>query len=421
VDIPFEWQVGLRYTRAGRRRKGVTRSNGFISFISAISMAGIALGVAALIVVLSVMNGFQKEVRDRMLSVLSHIEVYSDGTPIPDWHELAHATLANPSVKAVAPYVSGQVLLTRGDTFRGALVRGVLPDEEPKVSDLGAEMTEGKLSNLVAGEFGIILGAEMARAMDVGVGDKVTLAAPEGQVTPAGLIPRFRQFTVVGIFSSGHYEYDSSLALIHIDDAVKLFRTDGYTGVRLKLDDMYKAPQVAYELSKTLPAHLLIVDWTRQNRNWFSAVKTEKTMMFVILTLIIAVAAFNLVSSLVMTVTDKQADIAILRTLGAAPGSIMKIFVIQGATIGLMGCAIGIGLGVLLAINIGDIVSFIENLFHVAFLPKDIYFINRMPSDLHGSDVVTIGCVSVVLSLVATLYPSWRASRLQPAEALRYE
>lgn len=421
MNLPFEWQVGLRYTRAGKRRADTSQRNGFISFIAAVSTLGIALGVAALIVVLSVMNGFQKEVRDRMLAVLAHIEVSGVNGTISDWQKLADEARTNKEVIGVAPYVSGQVLLTRGDSFRGALLRGVLPSEEPKVSDLGADMVEGHLTDLVPGSFSIILGSELARGFGVGVGDKVTVAAPQGTVTPAGLIPRFRQFTVVGVFESGHYEYDSSLALIDIDDATRLFRQDNYTGIRLKLEDMERAPEVAAALGPVFTEPVYILDWTRQNRNWFAAVKTEKNLMFVILTLIIAVAAFNLVSSLVMTVTDKQADIAILRTLGAAPRSIMGIFVIQGAIIGLVGCAVGVFLGVILALNIGSIVSFIEHLFHVTFLPKDIYFINTMPSDLRLPDVIKIGGISVVLSLLATLYPSFRASRLAPAEALRYE
>jgi lipoprotein-releasing system permease protein len=421
LNLPFEWLVGLRYTRAGKRRTDTSQSNGFISFIAAISTLGIALGVAALIVVLSVMNGFQKEVRDRMLSVLSHIEVSGMDGGINDWQKLATEARTNKEVVGVAPYVSGQVLLTRGDSFRGALLRGILPSEEPKVSELGADMVQGHLEDLKPGEFDIILGSELARGFGVGVGDKITVAAPQGQVTPAGLIPRFRQFNVVGIFESGHYEYDSSLALIHIDDATRLFRQDQYTGIRLKLDDMERAPQVGAQLASVFTEPVMILDWTKQNRNWFAAVKTEKNLMFVILTLIIAVAAFNLVSSLVMTVTDKQADIAILRTLGASPRSVMGIFVIQGAAIGLIGCAVGVVLGVILALNVGEVVSFIEHLFGISFLPKDIYFISEMPSDLRTPDVVKIGLVSVVLSLLATLYPSYRASRLAPAEALRYE
>ncbi|MGA2550596.1 MAG: lipoprotein-releasing ABC transporter permease subunit [Burkholderiaceae bacterium] len=421
MTLPFELQIGLRYTRAGKRRQGAGSGNGLISFVSLISVLGIGLGVAALITVLSVMNGFQKEVRDRMLGVLAHIEISAASGSIGDWQALANDARRNREVTGAAPYVTGQVLLTRGDTFRGALLRGVLPSAEPQVSDLDRDMILGHLTDLVPGEFGIVLGSELARSFGVGRGDKVTMVVPEGQVTPAGVMPRFRQFTVVGVFESGHYEYDSTLALVQIDDATKLFRQDGYTGVRLKLRDMQDAPEVAYALSRQLRGDYLVLDWTQQNRNWFAAVQTEKKMMAVILALIIMVAATNLVSSLVMTVRDKQSDIAILRTLGAAPGSITAIFVIQGALIGLLGCGAGVLLGVFLSLNIGSIVSGIENLFGVSFLPKDVYFINTMPSDMHLSDIVVIGCFSIVLSLVATLYPSWRAARVQPADALRYD
>jgi lipoprotein-releasing system permease protein len=421
LSLPFELQVGLRYTRAGKRRSGAGSGNGLISFVSFISVLGIALGVAALITVLSVMNGFQKEVRDRMLGVLAHIEISNGSEGIGDWQSLAAAAKQNPEVIGAAPYVTGQVLLTRGDTFRGALLRGVLPAAEPQVSDLDRDMIAGRLTDLTPGAFGIVLGSELARSFGVGPGDKVTMVVPEGQVTPAGVMPRFRQFTVVGLFESGHYEYDSTLALVAIDDATRLFRQDQYTGVRLKLRDMQRAPEVAYALARQLRGNYEVLDWTQQNRNWFAAVQTEKKMMSVILALIIMVAATNLVSSLVMTVRDKQSDIAILRTLGAAPRSITAIFVIQGALIGFLGCGAGVLLGVVLSLNIGAIVSGIEHLFGVTFLPKDVYFINTMPSDMHSSDVILIGCFSIVLSLVATLYPSWRASRVQPAEALRYD
>jgi lipoprotein-releasing system permease protein len=421
LSLPFELQVGLRYTRAGKRRAGANSGNGLISFVSFISILGIGLGVAALITVLSVMNGFQKEVRDRMLGVLAHIEVSDPNGGITDWQALAKEAKRNPEVIGAAPYVTGQVLLTRGDTFRGVLLRGVMPLAEPQVSSLDRDMVEGHLTDLAPGAFGIVLGSEIARSFGVGPGDKVTMIVPEGQVTPAGVMPRFRQFTVTGVFESGHYEYDSTLALVNIDDALRLFRQDHYSGVRLKLSDMQRAPEVAYDLARQLRGDYLVLDWTQQNRNWFAAVQTEKKMMSVILALIIMVAATNLVSSLVMTVRDKQADIAILRTLGAAPGSITAIFVVQGALIGLLGCGAGVLLGVVLSLNIGAIVSGIEHLLGVSFLPKDVYFINTMPSDMHLSDVVVIGCFSIVLSLVATLYPSWRASRVQPAEALRYD
>lgn len=416
-NLSFEWLVGVRYTRAGKR----SGRNSFISFISLISMAGIALGVAALIVVLSVMNGFQKEVRDRMLSVLAHIEIFDPTGAMPDWQKTAREAFADKEVIGAAPYVDAQAMMTRDETLRGVAVRGVLPAEEPKVSDVASETKQGSFNALRPGEFNIVLGTELARSMGVHLGDKVTMIAPQGQVTPAGVIPRLKQFTVVGIFDSGHFEFDSTLAFIHLDDAMKMFQLGAPSGLRLKLTDMQRAPEVAYDLSRMLSGDLLIRDWSRQNRNWFAAVQTEKKMMFIILTLIIAVAAFNLVSTLVMTVTDKQADIAILRTLGASPRSIMKIFMIQGALVGLCGTALGVGGGVLIASNIDVIVPFIEHLFHVQFLPKDVYLISELPSDLRWPDVYTIGGVAVVLSFLATLYPSWSAARVKPAEALRYE
>jgi lipoprotein-releasing system permease protein len=428
VNLPYEWQVGLRYTRAGKRRGEVgdahgngAGGDGFVSFIAAISMAGIALGVAALIVVLSVMNGFQKEVRDRMLSVLAHVEVYNPEAGVADWHALAKDAERVPEVKAAAPYVQGQGMITRDDVVRGVLIRGVEPADEAKVSDLATEMKSGKLSDLVPGGFGIVLGSELARSFGVRPGDKVNVLAPQATFTPAGPIPRMKTFTVVGIFESGHYEYDSTLALIDIDDATKLYRQQNYTGIRLKLDDMQAAPAVTRQLVHTLNQDVLVRDWTTQNRSWFAAVQLEKRMMFIILALIIAVAAFNLVSSLVMSVRDKEADIAILRTLGAAPRSVLAIFVVQGALVGLLGCLIGVVLGVVLALNVGHIVTAIEHVFHLQFLPQNIYFVSELPSDLQWSDVITIGCVSVVLSLLATLYPSWRAARIEPAQALRYE
>ena len=416
-NFPFEWLVGLRYTRAGRR----SGRNSFISFISLISMAGIALGVAALIVVLSVMNGFQKEVRDRMLSVLSHIEVYDAAGSLPDWQVTAKEAMQVPEVKGAAPYVAAQAMMTRDDTVRGVIIRGVLPQEEPKVSDVASQVKEGGFSNLRSGEFNIVLGRELARGLHVNVGDKVTMIAPQGQITPAGVLPRLKQFTVGGIFEAGHHEYDSGLAFIHIDDAMRMFKLEAPSGLRLRVEDMQRAPEVALTLSKVLNGNLYILDWSKQNRTWFAAVQTEKRMMFIILTLIIAVAAFNLVSTLVMTVTDKQADIAILRTLGASPASILKIFMIQGAMVGLLGTAIGVGLGVAVALNIDVIVPFIERLLGVQFLSKEIYLITELPSDLRWPDVWTIGGVAVVLAFVATLYPSWRAANVRPAEALRYE
>ncbi len=416
LKLAYEWVIGWRYTRAAKR----AGRNTFISFISMISMAGIALGVAALIIVLSVMNGFQKEVRDRMLSVLSHIEIEADGG-MPDWHTVAQTALQHNDVRAAAPFVAAQAMLARDDRVRGVLLRGVLPGTEENVTDIAATLRQGSLAQLRPGEFDIVLGGELARAMGVGTGDKVMVIVPQGTVTPAGVLPRLRAFTVVGIFDSGHFEFDSSLALIHIEDAQKLLRLIGPSGVRLKLVDMQLAPRVAHDLLGKFSSHIYVRDWSSQNRNWFAAVQTEKRMMFIILTLIIAVAAFNLVSTLVMTVTDKQADIAILRTMGAEPWSIMKIFMMQGLVIGIIGTLSGVGLGCLIAANIDVIVPFIERVLGTQFLPRDIYFINALPSDLRMTDVLRIGTISFSLALLSTLYPSWRAAKVKPAEALRYE
>src|SRR5471032_3113746 len=416
-NLPFEWLVGLRYTRAGKR----SGRNSFISFISLISMAGIGLGVAALIVVLSVMNGFQKEVTDRMLSVLAHVEVFDNSGSMPDWRAEAALAFKNPEVTGAAPFVETQGMLLRDDALRPAIVRGILPEEEPNVSDVAGQTRIGSFNALQPGTYNIVLGIELARALRVNLGEKVTLMLAQGQVTPAGVLPRMRTFTVSGIFQAGHNEFDAGLAFINIKDGERLLRIDAPSGLRLRLADMNRAPQVAAELKKSMPGDLWLRDWSKLNANWFAAVQTEKRMMFIILTLIIAVAAFNLVSTLVMTVTDKQADIAILRTLGASPGSIMKIFVIQGALVGLIGTALGVGFGVLVALNIDVIVPFIEHLLHVQFLPKSIYVISEFPSDLIWSDVWTIGGVAVVLAFLATLYPSWAAARVKPAEALRYE
>jgi len=417
LKLPYEWQIGWRYTRAAKRSSG----NGFISFIALISMSGIALGVAALIVVLSVMNGFQKDVRDRMLSVLAHVEIFSPTGSMPNWQRTAAEARQNPAVIGAAPYVQAQALLTRQDAVSGVALRGVDPALEPEVSDIGRDMKYGKLSDLQPRSFGIVLGVDLATSLGVTVGDRVTLVAPEGSMTPAGMLPRLKQFTVVGIFESGHFEYDSTLALLSIADAQTLFRLPAPSGVRLKLKDMQQAPDVARQLSRTLSGDLYIRDWTQQNKTWFSAVQIEKRMMFIILTLIIAVAAFNLVSSLVMTVTDKQADIAILRTLGAQPGSIMKIFVIQGITIGFAGTALGVLLGSAIAASIPWLVPMIEHAFGFQFLPPSVYFISELPSELVASDVAKIGGIAFALSALATIYPSWRGAKVRPAEALRYE
>ena len=418
MNLPYEWHIGWRYTRAGR----AGRRNGFISFISGVSMLGIALGVAALIIVLSVMNGFQKEVRDRMLSVISHVEVFdAQGAALPDWQATAAAARRDARVVGAAPFVAAQALVARGEAMRGAIIRGIDPAAEVEVTDLARQLRNDALKTLQPGEWNVVLGAELARLIGARIGDKVTLISPAGQVTPAGVVPRLKQFTLTGVFESGHYEYDSGLALIQLDDAARLFRTEGPTGVQLRLSDVHAARAAAADLSQSLGPQVIVRDWTRTNRNWFDAVQVEKRMMFIILTLIVAVAAFNLVSTLVMTVTDKRADIAILRTLGASPRSIMGIFVVQGATSGVIGTLSGVGLGLLVAFNIDVIVPAIERALGVAFLPGSIYVISRMPSQPLASDILPVTLISLALAFVATLYPSWRASRVNPAEALRYE
>ena len=415
MALPYELLIGLRYTRAKRR-------NHFISFISLISMLGIGLGVAALIVVLSVMNGFQKELRTRILGVASHIQISGINGELSDWSSIAAQTKKHPAVREAAPYVQSQAMFTVDGTVKGSLVRGIEPDMEDRVADFRKTIKSGSLDDLRAGEFGVVLGADLARSLRVFTGDKVTLIAPQGTVTPAGVVPRLKSFKVVGIFEVGMYEYDSGLALIHISDAQKLYQMeDRVTGVRLKVDDLFMAPRVARELAGMVNADAYISDWTKSHANFFRAVQIEMYMMFIILSLIVAVAAFNLVSTLVMAVTDKQADIAILRTLGARPMSIMGIFVIQGALVGFIGLGMGIVGGVALALNVDVVVPFIQKLFGVQFLSKEVYYISDLPSDLQWGDVWGVTGISFVLALLATIYPSWRASRVNPAEALRYE
>ncbi len=393
-----------------------------MSFISGMSVASIALGVAALIIVLSVMNGFQKEVRDRMLSVLSHVEVVSLAGAVPDWEkEASDLKAAAPEIVAAAPFVAGQGLFSSGRTIRASFVRGIDPAEEPKVSDIAQTIGKEALATLTPGSFHVALGSDLARLLGVSVGDKVTLIVPKGNVSPAGFIPRMKQMTVSALFRSGHYEYDSTLALTHLDDAAVLYKTGGPAGLRIKVADMSEAPAVASQLTRILPRGQYATDWTQQNRTWFAAVQVEKRMMAIILFLIVLVGAFGLVSSLVMTVTEKRSDIAVLRTMGASRLSVMAIFIVQGAFVALMGVAIGVGGGLLIACNLDVIVPTIESILGTQFLPREIYFISQMPSDPRAGDIIPISILSFLLSLAATLYPSWRASKVHPAEALRYE
>jgi lipoprotein-releasing system permease protein len=411
---PFELLVGLRYTRAKRR-------NHFISFISLISMLGIGLGVLALIVVLSVMNGFQKEIRARILGITPHLQVLGSD-PLQDWQQTLELVAAQPGVRAAAPYVSGQGMLSQGERVQGVMVRGILPESEQQLIALGDKMQQGTLDSLQPGAYNIVLGSDLARSLGAHVNDSLLLITPQGQYTPAGMLPRLKQFHVSGIFEIGMSPYDNALALIHLGDAQKLYRTgnsvSGISGSVLQLDE---APQIAHALEGRLPADRWVTDWTRQNASYFAVVAMEKRMMFIILSLIVLVAAFNIVSTLVMAVTDKQADIAILRTLGASPASIMRIFMLQGMLIGLVGMVAGVLGGVLIAANIDTLVPFIEDLFGVQFLAKEFYYISELPSDLQVGDVAVVAGMSFLISLLATLYPSWRAANVQPAEALRYE
>lgn len=412
----YELFIGLRYTRAKRR-------NHYISFISLSSLLGITLGMTALITVMSVMNGFQKEIRTRILGVASHIQVSGVNEKLADWQGVASEAIKHPQVEAAAPYVSAQGMVSFNQVVRGVLVRGVLPSTEDKVADFSRMMISGELNNLVPGEFGIVVGAELAQSLGASKGDKIVLISPQGQMTPVGILPRLKQFTITGIFKAGHFEYDSTLVLIHMADAQKLYRMEStqVSGVRLKLQDLFQAQQVVQELVPMISATTFISDWTSQHANYFRAIQIEKRMLSLILALLILVAAFNIVSTLVMAVTDKQPDIAILRTLGASPRSIMKIFIIQGTLIGVFGTILGVLGGVLLAFNVDSVIAFIEYLFTVQFLSREVYYISEVPSDPHLVDIVTVAIFSFGLTILATIYPSYRASKVNPAEALRYE
>ncbi len=412
---PLSVFIGLRYTRAKRR-------NHFISFISLTSMLGVALGVAALITVLSVMNGFEKELRERILGMTSHAFITGSNGTLKDWPSLQDRIVNFEHLVDSAPFVEGQAMLSQGNRVRGSLIRGVDPQLEGRVSTIGDKVIQGELRALTSGSFGIILGKDLAMAMGVRKGDKITLITPHVSPTPAGIMPRLKRLNVVGVFEIGMYEYDSALAIMNIDDAAKLFRIpDGVSGLRLKLDDVFKAPTITRNLMAELPASYRAADWTYQHANFFRALKTEKTVMFVILMLIVAVAAFNIVSTLIMMVTDKQSDVAILRTLGMTPRGIMTIFMVQGTLIGIFGTLIGVIGGVTLALNVETIIAKLEQLLGYQFLPADVYYISSLPSDLQWNDVTVVGLTSFILSLISTLYPSWRAAKIRPAEALRYD
>lgn len=412
---PYELALGLRYLRAKRR-------NHFISVISSISMLGIAVGVTALITVLSVMNGFETELRSRILGMTAHATVTVPGGALLDWQGVAARATQRAEVIGAAPYVQGEAMLGFGSKLSGAVVRGILPAEEPKVSDVGEHMLVGALDDLRPGEYGIVLGRELAYALGVSPGDKLMMLVAQGNLTPAGYVPRMRRFTVTGIFEVGMYEYDRTVAMVHARDGAAVFALgEGMSGVRLKLADMFAAPELSRSLAEELGPEFHASDWTRQHVNFFRAIRTEKTVMFVILTLIVAVAAFNIISTLVMVVTEKEGDIAILRTLGATPRSIMAVFMVQGTMIGAVGTLLGVAGGVALASNVETIVPWLESAFGVQFLPADVYYISRLPSELHLGDVFRIGMLSFLLSFLSTLLPALRASRVQPAESLRHE
>ncbi|MCY4469649.1 MAG: lipoprotein-releasing ABC transporter permease subunit [Thiotrichales bacterium] len=412
---PYELCVGLRYTRAKRR-------NHFISFISLTSMIGIALGATALITVISVMNGFERELRERILGVASHATISAFDRALEDWESLAAAAEAHPEVVGAAPYVESQGMLTHAGQVRGVLIRGVFPSREPRVSEVGRFLVEGTLESLAPGKFNMLIGRDLALRLGATVGTALTLVAPRARITPAGVMPRMRRFTVTGIFEAGHAQYDTSLAVVHVEDAQRVFRLGrGVSGLRVKLADMFDAPRVSRELARSFGGQYWLRDWTQHHANFFRALKIEKTVMFVILTLIVAVAAFNLVSTLVMVVTDKESDIAILRPLGASRSSILSIFIVQGTLIGIAGTIAGVAGGVALAAHVETLVPAIEGFFDTKFLSPDVYYISAVPSDMRWRDVAAVGAVAFVMSVLATIYPAWRASRVQPVEALRHE
>ncbi|WFE68295.1 lipoprotein-releasing ABC transporter permease subunit [Thiomicrospira sp. R3] len=414
--LPFEWLLGLRYIRAKRR-------NGFISFISMSSMIGIALGVMALITVMSIMNGFQHELRERILGMTAHLTLSDNHHNLANWQELYEMSKLHPRVLGAAPNIMEQGMLSKGERVKGVMIRGVLPEYESEVSSIEDNMITGSLSELTAQGYGVVLGMELAQSLGVSVGDSVTLIAPQGAVSPVGMLPRIKRLSVTGLFRAGMHEYDSGMAIIHLEDAATIFRYRDQTvsGLQLKIDDLFKVYEVRRDYIVSFNDQFLIRDWTQQHANFFKAIQMEKRMMFIVLALIIMVAAFNIVSTMVMVVTDKQKDIAVLRTIGASPMSIQAIFIIQGLIIGIIGAYLGMVGGVVLSLNIHVIIPFIEQLFGFQFFPADVYYISEVPSKLDWSDVWAVSGLAFVLTLLATLYPAWRASRIQPAEALRYE
>ena len=415
MNYPLELFIGLRYLRAKKR-------NHFISFISSISILGIALAIILLITVLSVMNGFQQELRDRILVMTSHVSVLASHGNLQDWQQLSEVISQDADIKGSAPFVRGEVMLSYAGNVHAALIRGISPEHESSVSAVADKMTDTRLEDLKPGDFGISRGHELARSIGAWPGDKITVVSPQLNVSPVGVTPRLKRFKLLGTFEVGMHEFDSGLALMHIEDAAKLMRMKNeVSGVRLRIQEIFDAPLKRYELSKTLGPGYFVVDWTRRHANFFRAVQMEKTVMFVILSLIIAVAAFNIVSTLVMVVTDKESDIAILRTLGLSPASIMQVFMVQGTVIGLLGTLIGMIGGVALASHVEAIVQFIERQFETRFLDPSIYYISELPSQILWADVILVCTISFTVSIVATLYPAWRASRTHPVEALRYE
>ncbi len=411
----FESFVGLRYiwSRSGNR---------FISFISTISILGIAVGVAVLVVVLSVVNGFETELRLRILSMTAHATISGYGDDLSDWRTASQLAASNPHVTRTAPFISGEGMLVRGEKVSGVAIRGVFPNEELLVSGIGEKMKSGALDDLRAGQFGIVLGAALAEELEVELGDRLILAVNQGTVTAAGIMPRVRRFTVVGVFEAGMFEYDRGLAFIHLEDGARLYRMgETVSGLRLKLDDMFLAPEVVRDVAIAMGGDYFVSDWTRQHRNFFRSIALSKRMLFTVLLLVVAVAAFNIVSTLVMVVKDKQSDIAILRTIGASPRSIMAIFTIQGTLVGVVGVVLGVLLGILVASNTESLVHALEAAFNTRFLAPDVYFITDLPSEVRTSDLVTVCGTALMLCAISTLYPAWRAARTKPAEALRYE